>query len=280
MGKGLLLDRGIIWRLWANEQSLKTDQRKYSTMKKMIFGLAAALALSGICWAQAAQAPAGSTDSLTVPAKQVIERLGQLNNLPAGQWRVHAGDLPHGESPDLDDSSWPVAKVDSEYSSDALWFREWIDVPANFHGYDLTGARIWFRFQARAVGTGGLTEIVYFNGRRVALGESLERLVLVDGAKPPERILVAVKLLATDGIKRFQGAQHQIEFAQGRPNPQDMRDEFLSAALLVPSLSKEVQADEATLDKAIEQVDLKALDAADQKSFDASLRHRNRRWRR
>ena len=106
----------------------------------------------------------------------------------------------------------------------------------------------------------------------MALGESLERLVLVDAAKPPERILVAVKLLATDGAKRFQGAQQQVEFSADRPNPLEMRDEFLSAALLVPSFSKDAQTDLGMLDKAIEQVDLKALDAGDQKIFDASLR--------
>jgi alpha-mannosidase len=41
----------------------------------------------------------------------------------------------------------------------------------------------------------------------------------------------------------------------------------------VPSVSKDPLADKATLDKAIESVDLKALDSGDQKAFDASLNH-------
>ena len=63
----------------------------------------------------------------------------------------------------------------------------------------------------------------------------------------------------------------KIDFSESRPNPEDERKEFLSAALLVPSLSKNPSADQATLIKAITSVDLNALDAGDQKKFDASL---------
>ena len=239
-------------------------------MKHLFLGLATAVFfLPGGVWAQA---PAASNPGMPEPAKQVIDRLGQLNSLPAGQWRVHLGDLPHGESPDLDDSSWATAQPGSEYPADAVWFRQWIEVPKSLHGYDLTGTRIWFQFQVRSVERETPTEIVYFNGRRVALGESLERLILVQGAKPPERILVAVKVLATESGKRFQGAREQVDFADGRPNPQDLHDEFLSASLLIPSFSKDVPADQATLEKAIEQVDLKALDNGDQQALDASLK--------
>ena len=97
--------------------------------------------------AQSAQQIA-ATKSLTAPAQQVITRLGQLNRIPDGQWRVHPGDLPHGESQNLDDSAWPIAKPGSEYSDDAVWFRQWIEIPKNLHGYDLTGANVWFQFQA------------------------------------------------------------------------------------------------------------------------------------
>ena len=52
-----------------------------------------------------------------------------------------------------------------------------------------------------------------------------------------------------------------------------MRIEFLTSALLLPSLSKNVSADMAALEKAIGAVDLKALNAGDQRAFDASLKH-------
>ena len=158
----------------------------------------------------------------------------------------------------------------AEYPEDALWFRQWIEVPKTLNGYDLTGAQIWFRFEAWV--NGPLPQIIYFNGRRVAMGDDLEPIVLFDQAKPGDRVLVAVKMLATVDKKHFAGSPMQITFATNRPSPEDMREEFLSAAILVPSLSKDQAADQATLDKAISQVDVKALDSADQGTFDDSLR--------
>jgi alpha-mannosidase len=228
--------------------------------------------LQGAAWAQTAEQLDSVMKTMPESAQQVIDRLGELNHLPDAEWRVHPGDLPHGESPDVDDSSWAVAKRNTEYPSGAVWFRQWLEVPKSLHGYDLTGAKIWFSFQSRTTGRDALTEIVYLDGRRVALGESLEKIELFDHARPGDRMLIAVKLLATPGTKQFQGASETIDFAANRPDPQDLHDEFLSAAFLVPSFSKDVAADQATLVKAIEQVDLKALDAGNQEQFDASLK--------
>ena len=96
--------------------------------------------------------------------------------------------------------------------------------------------------------------------------------MLFDKAKPGEKILVAVKLLHTVDNKTFVGTELKIDFAENRPNPEDLRLEILSAALLIPSISKNVDADTATLEKAIGAVDLAALDAKDQAKFDASLK--------
>ncbi|MGC1362302.1 MAG: alpha-mannosidase, partial [Silvibacterium sp.] len=228
--------------------------------------LCAALTFPAVLCAQSA---AEIPKSLPQADQQVIARLGELNTLPSGEWRFHAGDVPHGESPSLDDSGWAVVKPGTEGPNEAAWYRQWIEVPKNLDGYDLTGARIWFQFKAYA--NGPMPQIIYFNGRRVALGDDLEPIVLFDDAKPGDRVLVAVKLLATVDKKQFAGSAMKIDFAASRPNPEDERTEFLSAALLVPSLSKNVAGDQATLDKAISAVDLKALDAGDQKKFDASL---------
>ncbi|MGC2160867.1 MAG: glycoside hydrolase family 38 C-terminal domain-containing protein [Silvibacterium sp.] len=219
--------------------------------------------------ALSAQSADSIIQSLPPADQQVIVRLGELNTLPPGDWRFHAGDVPHGENPSLDDSAWAVAKPGTEGPNEAVWYRQWIEVPKSLHGYDLAGTRIWFQFRAYA--NGPMPQIIYFNGRRVALGDDLEPIVLFDDAKPGDKVLVAVKLLATVDKKQFAGSEMKIDFAQDRPNPEDERTEFLSAALLVPSLSKDVPADEATLDKAISTVDLKALDADDQAKFDASL---------
>ena len=116
-----------------------------------------------------------------------------------------------------------------------------------------------------------MPEILYFNGRRVALGDDLEPMILFDDAKPGDKVTIAVKLLHTVDKKSFRGATLRIEFPENRPNPEDLRLEFLSATLLVPSLAPNDASQMATLNGAIQAVDIAALDSHDQAKFDASL---------
>ena len=223
--------------------------------------------------AQSAADAAKFAASLPAESQAVISRLNSLRELPDGVWKMHAGDLAHGEQVNLDDSGWQVAAKGSA-PKEALWFRQTYQVPDTLGGYDLSGARIWFQFHAEA--NGPMPEILYFNGRRVAMGDNLEPIVLLDQAKPGDTITVAVKLLHTVDTKSFQGATLKIDFAEGRPNPEDLREEFLSAALLLPSLAPEKIFLDSTqpidiLNLAINKVDLNALDAHDQAKFDASL---------
>ena len=237
-----------------------------------IFALAASL-ISALTFPVAAQSPSQAAriiQSLSPESHKVIERLSTFDNLPAAEWRYHAGDLPHGEDINLDDSSWHLVKARSEAPNEAVWYRRTIEVPQTLNGYDLTGARIWFTFHANA--NGPMPQIIYFNGRRVALGDDLEPIVLFDQAKPGEKVLIAVKLLHTVDKKTFAGATLKIDFAPNRPNPEDLRLEFLSSTILIPSLSKDPAADMATLQHAITTVDLSALDSNDQAKFDASLK--------
>ncbi len=200
----------------------------------------------------------------------VLDRLTALRELPDGAWKMHAGDLAHGEAVTLDESGWQTVAPRSKVSNDAVWFRQTVQVPDTLNGYDLTGSRIWFQFHAGA--NGPMPEIVYFNGRRVALGDDLEPIVLFDGAKPGEKVVIAVKLLHTVDEKGFMGATFKIDVPETRPNPEDLREEFLSASLLVPSLAPGDAAQMSTLNESIGAVDLKALDAHDQAKFDASLK--------
>ncbi len=227
------------------------------------------LSASSSAHAQSAQQIAQITSSLSPESQKVIERLSSFDKLKAEQWHYHAGDLPHGEALNLDDSNWPIVKAGSEAPNDAVWYRREVEVPKTLNGYDLTGARIWFAFHANA--NGPMPQIIYFNGRRVALGDDLEPIVLFDQAKPGDKVLIAVKLLHTIDKKTFRGTTLKIDFASGRPNPEDLRAEFLSSTLLVPTLSKNAPQDLATLQHAIATVDLGALDANDQSKFDASL---------
>lgn len=244
---------------------------RYEAVRWCVLGLAllGMLLPAGTASAQSAKDVQEITKSLSAPAQAVLQRLSTLNNLPAEGWKFHPGDMAHGEAIDLDDSGWQVLQGRSKAPTDAVWFRRLIEVPATLNGYDLTGSRIWFRF--RAVANGPMPEIIYFNGRRVALGDDLEPIILFDSAKPGDKALVAVKLLHTVDSKTFFGTEQKIEFSPKRPNPEDIRLELLSSTLLVPSLSTNIADDTAALEKAIVAVDLKALDGKDQAKFDASL---------
>jgi alpha-mannosidase len=208
--------------------------------------------------------------SLPAAAQTVMTRLFTLSELPDGQWKMHSGDIAHGETIGLDESGWQPIATESKAPKEALWFRQAITVPPTLNGYDLTGARIWFQFHANA--NGPMPQILYFNGRRVALGDDLEPIVLFDEAKPGDKVEVAVKLLHTVDEKTFRGATMRIEFPASRPNPAALRTEFFSAALLVPSLAPGDASQITTLSNAIATVDLKSLDAHDQAAFDASLK--------
>jgi alpha-mannosidase len=238
--------------------------------------LSLALALtSSIALAQSFT-PIREQKNLSPAAIAKLHTLEMLNSLPVGEWHFHAGDVSHGESPSVDDSSWPLAKPRSKAPKDAVWYRRVIEVPKTLNGYDLTGSRIWFQFHAEA--NGPMPEIIYFNGRRVALGDDLEPIVLFDPAKPGDKILVAVKLLHTVDEKTFAGVNLKIEpnpSASGpgaRPNPDDIRIQCITAANLLPALATPRKDLLPKVEEAVAAIDVKALEAADQSAFDASLR--------
>jgi alpha-mannosidase len=242
-----------------------------------VLALAAVLMFAGRGMAQTAEEAAKLkaelarlTANLQPESRAVIVKLSELRQLPDGAWKMHSGDLAHGEAVNVEESGWEPIANPGKAPNDAVWFRQTYEVPHTLEGYDLTGARIWFQFHAYA--NGPMPEILYFNGRRVAMGDDLEPIVLFDQARPGDKITVAVKLLHTVDTKNFQGATLRIEFPESRPNPEDLRIEFLSANLLVPSLAPGDASTLETLNGAIQTVDLKALDAHDQAAFDASLK--------
>ncbi|HEX5283664.1 MAG TPA: glycoside hydrolase family 38 C-terminal domain-containing protein [Bryocella sp.] len=240
-------------------------------MEKTRFTTAAAVLMLCAAWPAIGTAQAGQAIA-TFPstAQATLNRLSGLDHLPSGTWRYHTADMPHGEDPNLDDSAWPVAESNRDLGTQAIWFRRWIDIPKSMDGYDLTGAAIWFHASVDAHLP--LTQIIYVNGRRIAMGDNIEPVELLAHVTAGERILVAVKALATVLPKRFNGTQITIHFSPDRPNPVDLRDEVLSAAILLPSVEADASADKKVLEKAVDEIDMKALDAGDQKRFDASLR--------
>jgi alpha-mannosidase len=245
------------------------------------FACLAGLLFAGRATAQTAAQAAQIAASLPSASQAVIDRLSSLRELPDGAWKLHAGDLAHGEAVNLDESDWQHIANGTKAAKEAVWFRQTYQIPATLNGYDLTGARIWFQFHATA--NGPMPEILYFNGRRVAMGDDLEPVVLFDNAKPGDKVTVAVKLLHTVDDKKFKGATLKIDFPESRPNPEDLREEFLSAALLVPALAANDSEKMDTLNAAIRAVSIASLDHADSGSsitrsemqfeFDMSLKN-------
>ena len=220
--------------------------------------------------------PVREQKNLSPAAIEKLHTLETLNALPVGQWRFHAGDLAHGESPTLDDSGWPLVGPKSKAPLDAVWYRRVIEVPKTLNGYDISGARVWFQFRADA--NGPMPEIIYFNGRRVALGDDLEPIVLFEPAKPGDKILVAVKLLRTVDEKTFSGVNLRVETVaaeagkSGRPSPEDVRVQCIAAANVLPALPTPRRDLLPKVEAAVAAIDMKALRAGDQRAFDASLR--------
>jgi alpha-mannosidase len=243
------------------------------------------LMIGALLAAQAAIAQKGQPasvpgENLPAASRSVIDRLTSLAQLPPSAWKMHTGDIAHGEAVNLDDSGWQTANVGGQTSTDSVWFRQAIQIPDTLHGYDLSGARVWFQFHANA--NGPIPEILYFNGRRAAMGDDMEPIVLFDDVKPGDKVVIAVKLLETVDVKQFRGATFRIDFPESRPNPEDLAQEFLTSAVLAPSLAPGDTSKMDALNAAVAAVDVSALDAAesasgearpqDEAKFDASLK--------
>ncbi len=221
--------------------------------------------------------PVREQRNLSPAALAKLHTLETLNTLPGGDWRFHAGDIPHAESPTLDDSAWPLVPAPTSRATfvkapkDAVWYRRIIEVPKTLNGYDITGSRIWFQFRADA--NGPMPEIIYFNGRRVALGDDLEPIVLFEPARPGDKLLVAVKLLHTVDDKTFTGINLRVEpLDTSRPDPDDLRQEIITAANLLPTLPTPRTDLLPVVEDAAAAIDLNALAAGNQQAFDNSLR--------
>ena len=218
---------------------------------------------------------------LPAQSRAVVERLLSLDQLPATAWKMHSGDLTHGEAVGLDESDWQPVALREKAPTDAVWFRQTVQIPDTLNGYDLTGARIWFQFHADA--NGPMPEMIYYNGRRVAMGEDLEPIVLEEDARTRRQNCHRGQASCDRSTSRPFAAQRcASSFLRSRPNPEDLAQEFLSASVLLPSLTPGDSSKLATLNSAIAAVDVSALDAAEtspatraaqaQSKFDASLK--------
>jgi len=111
----------------------------------MSFKFPAVLCLAGLLLVHGAAGAQNLAETplpslLTPESRNVLDKLASLSALPKPDWRYHAGDIPHGESPSLDDADWLPAT--SPLPGEAIWLRATIEVPKTLNGYDLTGTQI------------------------------------------------------------------------------------------------------------------------------------------
>ena len=222
-------------------------------------------AVSGLAFAQDAK-----PIQLSEKAQQTLARLDSFGTLDAGQWRVHPGDIPNGEDPQLDDSNWQmITPPHPGLPTDAIWFRREIVIPKQLNGYDLTNARVEFHV---AIGAGGPAPLIlYMDGRQVALGADLAPIVLWEKAKPGDHALIAVKALATDVAKVFRAATVTVTTDPARPSPSDLSTEIRADSWLLPALPGG-NGHANLLEEAADAVDMQSLDQGNAAAFDDSLR--------
>jgi alpha-mannosidase len=205
-------------------------------------------------------------DALSPQAQAVMRKLSAIGRFAVNDFSYHVGHQPEGAAVDLNDASWLKAQAPMRLPEDVTWVRVWVQIPKNLDGYDLTGARIGFRPAIRGV------EEVFVNGKPVVrLPDDMRPTNLFDSAKPGEKALVAMKMGQSATSIGIRGLQMSIEVAPGRPDPEVLHSEFVTAALLVPSVAANSATERQELNQAIGDVDLKALDRGDQAAFDASL---------
>ncbi len=156
-----------------------------------------------------------------------------------------------------------------------MWLRQTYHVPASLHGYDLTGARIWFHLNANA--DSPIPEILYFDGRRVAMGDDLDSVVLFEHAKPGDAVTVAMKLMHTVKVKTHSGCDaHDRTAPRTGPILRTCAPNFFGGAKLVPSLAPSDA--NSPLSKGHRVGRHEGSRAHDQAAFDASLKRRMPGW--
>lgn len=202
------------------------------------------------------------------PHKQLADRLSAIGDLTSA-WKFHEADVTHGEAVSLDDSSWQAVDPTPQWeghkwTGGSAWFRTTIIVPQNNKGYDLTGADIWVNQETDD------DIIVYVNGLRIAMGESLEPTEVAKRVKPGDKILLAIKVLTVSGEHHLRARLNIVPSAD-RPSPLVLADELQSADALV-TMEHIDSLEVKQLESAYRAVDLKALESSDQSAFDASLK--------
>lgn len=193
-------------------------------------------------------------------------------------WRIHAGPVDGAQLPDFDDRGWSVAKPDTkgaigwEGGGKTLWLRQWVSVPADWHGYPSTATQVRLNLIWWAAGAE-----IYVDGRFVQSGDlydAVQRVVLSRSVQPGQRFLVALKLISPGHDRgALSQARLDVEAAPGRTDPAMVADELevVDGYLREIATPQEKKRFVPVLARAIAQIDFKPLSSGQVERFERSL---------
>jgi alpha-mannosidase len=223
--------------------------------------------------------PLFSQAAPTTPApdvyKPVLDRLASLTVQPLVEWRFH-DDMAHPEDPSFDDSSWGTIRAADKWATGSRVLRKLVEVPDHVNGYATQGAQIKLDVEIGSDEAEVLT--VFSNGSVVArTDEDMQQAItLTESAQPGQKFLIAIRVDANMVETRLVRAQLIILPPASRPDPALLRTEILSALPVIRAYEEGKKEREEKLEaalKAIDAIDVSALDRGDQAMFDDSLRH-------
>jgi len=139
-------------------------------------------------------------------------RLSRVSGIDVGNWRYKIGDVPNGQDPALDDSSWQFnAQSSFTWGSQPLcWLRTRIVIPEKVDGVSVAGSRVTLKVGADDDGW------LYVNGKEIGpFHWTHGKTVLTDNAKPGDVFSVAIKNTNSIGEGRLISAQ--VEYSALAP---------------------------------------------------------------
>ena len=203
-----------------------------------------------------------------------MARLESMTSVPISAWRFHDTGLPHGEDPALDDSAWQTVSVDdSRRSGDTAgprapqgWYRTTVQLLSAAGGQDIAGARVRLVVHFSTDGR------VFLNGGLVAQGDgsTLDPILVTDKAAPGQTIRIAIRLPFHNEASRFLGARLIIDHPD-QPDPGVLKSEVQTAEAAISGFPDGQPERTRELDKAVNDIDFRALDRGDRGAFTQSL---------
>jgi alpha-mannosidase len=180
--------------------------------------------------------------SLQVRLQSAIADLRVLGGEGLGSWRFQHPAQPGGESPGLDDNSWPEVRPEHQWQGDntAAWYRIRITVPERIGAAPVPGGPLVLRIVVDDDGE------IYVDGK---LAQKFHwdqgKVTLTDDARPGQTFMVAVKVINQGGPGALTAAA--LTYEKLEPVRQPALDQAGELQLAGALLSQEAKPSAAAI---------------------------------